>query len=130
MSFDFLKMPFDFLISVFSASKKPFDLLKMPFDLLILVFSASKKPFDLLKMPFDLLILVFSASKKPFDLLILVFSASKINFYFLKPQFAFSFSLIHAVITTIVNAIACHAFKNTWMQFHNTPLLNKEKERG
>ncbi len=35
-------------------------------------------------MAFDLL-------KMPFDLLILVFSASKISFYFLKPQFAFSF---------------------------------------
>lgn len=33
----------------------------MPFDLLILVFSASKKPFDFLKMPFDLLISVVRA---------------------------------------------------------------------
>jgi hypothetical protein len=72
-----------------------FYLLKMLFDFLILVFSASKMTFYLLKMLFDFLILVFSASKITFYLLILVFSASKMTFYLLKMLFDFLISVVH-----------------------------------
>ncbi|MCC5602600.1 hypothetical protein [Nostoc favosum] len=97
MAFDLLKMPYDLLILVFSASQISFCFLKPQFTYSFWCFPQAKSAFafsnpsllihfGVFRKPNQLLL-----SQTPVYLLILVFSASQISFCFLKPQFTYSF---------------------------------------